>query len=414
MSSALLALIKSIEQQPADEVLVDRFIVLVEGCPQPERSTFLTKIAKTVASALPRRAIEIAFKEFRAPQSPPVNIAVIVDALEKMNMSEKSAIIRKLAMRYWNKQLSTDDRNLAKLAIEEHLTRILLQPSIMTPLHKSKDDEERDQNLFPERNFDGLPLSLLGANLEQQPYMGRVPLKNMEPADSAPDLGPRPVLEALPATIFSIAEEALPSKIVSFGEETPQHEIRARISVSNNQDGIPQMIAAPDVSRQSRGLLESALRGTPEFDGKYEGRPPAGKLSADEVKALIASEDWEGLLVKLMVDLRLGADVQFLMTAFEKHNLQRIDIRFAGRWIDILVAGGQERRALRYIQRKLIEEESLTWARVCWPKIQTIRNRLELTDFDWRESDGVAALRNRVNELRPKLFCYLVAQQKVS
>ena len=119
-------------------------------------------------------------------------------------------------------------------------------------------------------------------------------------------------------------------------------------------------------------------------------------------------------MVKLMVDLRLGSNVQLLMIIFEKHNLQRIDIRFAGRWIDILVAGGQERRALRYIQQKLIEEESLTWARVCWPKIQTIRNRLELTHFDWRESDGVRALRQRVNELRPKLFCYLVAQQKAS
>jgi hypothetical protein len=488
MSPHLSALINSIELQPADVTLVDRFIVLVEECAPSERSKLRSKIAKILASTLPRRAIEIAFVEFRMAGSSPAYIGIIVEALDALHMAEKSAVIRKLAMRFWNKQLSTDDRNLAKLAIEEHVTRLLLEPSIMTPLQKSLADEQADRNLFAARSFEGLPQTLLGENLGKLPYTGQLPIGNTPKARPTPDLVQKSLAETLPATkndfgletplvtsfilteevqpapIFSFAEEVQPAPIFSFAEEVqpapifslaeevqpefrlevmreamreamretlppasgvdqlaqvverqiPQQDIRARISVARIQDGIPQMIEAPDVSRQSRGVLESAMRAAPVLNGKYENRIPVRSLSTDEVHANIASEDWEAVLVSLNVDLGVASNVQFLLATFERHKLERIDIRFAGCWIDALIADGQERRALRYIQQKLTEEESLTWARVCWPKIQIIRYRLELSHCDWRESDGVTILRKRVNELRPKLLCYLVVQKKAS
>ncbi len=478
MSPGLLKLLKIIEEQPMELKLVDRFLMLVNDGPAQDRAASISKLAKTLMPNYPMRAIEIAFKEYKAGFARAANIALIIDALVVLKMPEKSAMIRAEMMRFWNKQISQDDRNLAQLAIEEHVTIVLSQQEIAQQVQVMGEPLRWDEKFYGAAGLDVASLSSLGVQPRKKQLAKpetknidvlNIPTFNRQPAPE-PVFAPELVFEEpligvksgfvpgtpdeadtqnsyevekeleflVPQTValdypksrsqvepeesqFLIKREGSQSHKSEAVSKTnpilaePRNDIRARISVSSNADGIPARILPPDSVQQSRakiGILAPAS--SPRREEVYKYNLDEEKDVKEQFNRLVTNEDWEGVLEKLGEAMALTTDVQFLLNVFERKKLEKIDIRFAKWWIDILLAARHERRALRYIQQKLIDEESLIWARMTFPKIQMIRSRLDLSQLEWRESDGVASLRKIIFELRPKLQCYWACSSKVS
>jgi hypothetical protein len=125
------------------------------------------------------------------------------------------------------------------------------------------------------------------------------------------------------------------------------------------------------------------------------------------LKDLVKAEEWESVL-ELLSHSFVDANDRTLLEVFEQNKLSRIDVRFAGWWVDLLTASKQERRALRFMLQKLADEPHLAWARMFWPKVPALVEGLDLEPFEWRESDGVSALRTKIAGLRPRGGVYVV------
>jgi hypothetical protein len=188
----------------------------------------------------------------------------------------------------------------------------------------------------------------------------------------------------------------------------------ARPSVEAPGAGIPEAIPAKEESRHAMLSVNQTSRSRQGSAMQEESKSrilrPRSMSTDDRVRRLsdlIVAEEWESFL-ELLGHSFPTAEEPRLLKLFETHKLHRIDIRFASWWIDILIVARQERRALRFILQQLNDEPHLAWARMVWPKIKIMRESLNLTDFDWRESDGVAALRDGICGMNHRLGCYWV------
>ena len=457
MSPGILKLLRAIESRPSESKLIDRFMMLVHEGPEEERSAARTQLGKILVEINPIRAIEIVFQEYKNGISRAANVAIIIKALVALKMPDRSAIVRNEMMRYWDKQLSQDDRNLAQLAIEEQVGVVLsnaanknltleganplVNPSISNDLSFSVDFglglvpnlgavpalTEEIQYTLDETFLTQSQMQSLTSHHIVEPVHESEPMHLAEPSDNA-----ETVQIARPVNIgaaVNIPEKKLGKlELISRGPtegaiESPELDLGSmgrgdvRMSVSSSGAGIPEPISPPKVSQYAQKIQGGSLlvgKQMPQARGQIQRQSNTSIHGRENIVSQIEAGEWEEVLSVLEHDFSLQTDFEFLKGIFEQNKLERVDIRFAEWWIDILVECADERRAMRYIQQKLLNESNISWAQMCWPKVLLIRDRLELSHVEWDESEGVASLRRATFELKPRLLSYWIVPSKAS
>jgi hypothetical protein len=408
----LARLLDIIKSNPADTILVDRFLVLAADTPEYERAEAVLRLGRALIQDAPRKAIEVSWMVYKSSLRDMESLAVIGDALDRLGKNEKADRIRLEARRLASGKLSDDDKSVSRITIEEHVTMVLsggADPVAKTSGPSVSDfvGEPTKSNFLPLAHFDLESTPPTNENLVIKPFQVKDSKLDMASAtvllpseNKAPDKPPAgdKAVAVMPSSVNQVSAEGSV----------------ARVSVAAPGAGIPEAIPAKEESRHvmlslnqtSRSRQGSAIR---ENAQSHLIRPRS--MTPDErmrrLTDLIAAEEWESFLELLGHSYPTAEDPR-LLKLFETQKLYRIDIRFASWWIDILIVARQERRALRFILQQLNDEPHLAWARMVWPKVKIMRESLNLSDFDWRESDGVAALRDRICGMNHRLGCYWV------
>lgn len=378
MGPGLAKILELIDANPADSMLVDRYLILASDIPEHERVDATIQLASSLLKRNPRRALEVAWMLYKSSLRDMDSLELISQALDDLGKSNKAAIIRSEMKRINNDQLSDDVKRLARLTIEEHVTNTILGRDNGVQWNPNENTQSQ-QISFAEFNLDGSvpkqePEALVSSFLETQQIDSLIDDLRLEPA---------------------------PARFV----QTPKQEANAsvaRVSAATPGAGIPEAIPPKEPSKHSIGMFSRVVNHVTEHN-EASFRPI--EESRKRLKSLVAAEKWDGVY-NLLQEAFSTADDKILLSLFQQHKLAQIDLRYAEFWIDILIAAKQERRALRYILQKLNEEPHLAWARMVYPKIKIIRESLDLTSFEWHEAEGVSALRDNTAKMRPRLGCY--------
>jgi hypothetical protein len=378
MGPGLAKILELIDANPADSMLVDRYLILASDIPEHERVDATIQLASSLLKRNPRRALEVAWMLYKSSLRDMDSLELISQALDDLGKSHKAAIIRSEMKRINNDQLSDDVKRLARLTIEEHVTNTILGRDNGVQWNPNENTQSQ-QISFAEFNLDGSvpkqePEALVSSFLETQQIDSLIDDLRLEPA---------------------------PARFV----QTPKQEANAsvaRVSAATPGAGIPEAIPPKEPSKHSIGMFSRVVNHVTEHN-EASFRPI--EESRKRLKSLVAAEKWDGVY-NLLQEAFSTADDKILLSLFQQHKLAQIDLRYAEFWIDILIAAKQERRALRYILQKLNEEPHLAWARMVYPKIKIIRESLDLTSFEWHEAEGVSALRDNTAKMRPRLGCY--------
>ena len=408
----LARLLDIIKSNPTDTVLVDRFLVLAADTPEYERVDAVLRLGGALIQTAPRRAIEVSWMVYKSGLRDMESLVLISDALDRLGKKEKAERIRLEAKRLVSGKLSNDDKSVSRITIEEHVTMVIA--GAPEPAAKISGSFVSDLVGEPTRsNF--LPLAHF--DIETTPPTNEnIVVKVFSVSDFKLDLAPATVL--LPPESKPVEKPKSVEMPVAVDPAPVQRALAegsvARVSVEAPGAGIPEAIPAKE---QSRHAMLSVNQTSVSRQGSALREPALSRIvksramSPDErmrrLTDLIAAEEWESFL-ELLGHSYPTAEEPRLLKLFEGHKLYRIDIRFASWWIDILIVARQERRGMRFILQQLSEEPHLAWARMIWPKIKIMRETLNLTDFDWRESDGVAALRDRISGMNHRMGCYWV------
>lgn len=378
MGPGLAKILELIDANPADSMLVDRYLILASDIPEHERVDATIQLASSLLKRNPRRALEVAWMLYKSSLRDMDSLELISQALDDLGKSNKAAIIRSEMKRINNDQLSDDVKRLARLTIEEHVTNTILGRDNGVQWNPNENTQSQ-QISFAEFNLDGSvpkqePEALVSSFVETQQIDSLIDDLRLEPA---------------------------PARFV----QTPKQEANAsvaRVSAATPGAGIPEAIPPKEPSKHSIGMFSRVVNHVTEHN-EASFRPI--EESRKRLKSLVAAEKWDGVY-NLLQEAFSTADDKILLSLFQQHKLAQIDLRYAEFWIDILIAAKQERRALRYILQKLNEEPHLAWARMVYPKIKIIRESLDLTSFEWHEAEGVSALRDNTAKMRPRLGCY--------
>ena len=432
MGPGLLRILDRIKANPSDTMLVDRFLVLAADTPEHERVEATLGLARALLAKSPRRSIEICWMVYKSGLRDVESLAIISDALEGLGKPNKAAIIRSEMRRLTSDKLSEDAKSLARLTIEEHVTNTLsgLDDRVVPQFN----DLTKSNHLAVAK----LDLDLIPPVPDQAPSQ----LSELSSVTTVAAMDPPPIMSlsldpesgvmpgAAPARtvlIDPVAESARAARIAKINVKSALNIMpvsqKAQPVVAVPAAGIPEAIPPKEPSRHSMAISDqrpsaysqdSSQHSKTSFSDHSGGKIMSRKSMSPEERRqrlsdLIIAEEWESVLELLRVSFAT-ADDPILLSVFEDHKLARIDIRFAGWWLDILIAARQERRAIRFIIQQLNDEPHLAWARMMWPKVSVIRDILELNEIDWRESDGVVALRDRIASLRPRVGCYWVAR----
>ena len=376
MGPGLAKILELIDANPADSMLVDRYLILASDIPEHERVDATIQLASSLLKRNPRRALEVAWMLYKSSLRDMDSLELISQALDDLGKSNKAAIIRSEMKRINNDQLSDDVKRLARLTIEEHVTNTIL-------------GRDNGVQWNPNENTQSQQISFAEFNLD-----GSVP--KQEPLVSS-----FVETQQIDSLIDDLRLEPAPARFV----QTPKQEANAsvaRVSAATPGAGIPEAIPPKEPSKHSIGMFSRVVNHVTEHN-EASFRPI--EESRKRLKSLVAAEKWDGVY-NLLQEAFSTADDKILLSLFQQHKLAQIDLRYAEFWIDILIAAKQERRALRYILQKLNEEPHLAWARMVYPKIKIIRESLDLTSFEWHEADGVSALRDNTAKMRPRLGCY--------
>ena len=376
MGPGLAKILELIDANPADSMLVDRYLILASDIPEHERVDATIQLASSLLKRNPRRALEVAWMLYKSSLRDMDSLELISQALDDLDKSNKAAIIRSEMKRINNDQLSDDVKRLARLTIEEHVTNTIL-------------GRDNGVQWNPNENTQSQQISFAEFNLD-----GSVP--KQEPLVSS-----FVETQQIDSLIDDLRLEPAPARFV----QTPKQEANAsvaRVSAATPGAGIPEAIPPKEPSKHSIGMFSRVVNHVTEHN-EASFRPI--EESRKRLKSLVAAEKWDGVY-NLLQEAFSTADDKILLSLFQQHKLAQIDLRYAGFWIDILIAAKQERRALRYILQKLNEEPHLAWARMVYPKIKIIRESLDLTSFEWHEAEGVSALRDNTAKMRPRLGCY--------
>ena len=376
MGPGLAKILELIDANPADSMLVDRYLILASDIPEHERVDATIQLASSLLKRNPRRALEVAWMLYKSSLRDMDSLELISQALDDLDKSNKAAIIRSEMKRINNDQLSDDVKRLARLTIEEHVTNTIL-------------GRDNGVQWNPNENTQSQQISFAEFNLD-----GSVP--KQEPLVSS-----FVETQQIDSLIDDLRLEPAPARFV----QTPKQEANAsvaRVSAATPGAGIPEAIPPKEPSKHSIGMFSRVVNHVTEHN-EASFRPI--EESRKRLKSLVAAEKWDGVY-NLLQEAFSTADDKILLSLFQQHKLAQIDLRYAEFWIDILIAAKQERRALRYILQKLNEEPHLAWARMVYPKIKIIRESLDLTSFEWHEAEGVSALRDNTAKMRPRLGCY--------
>ena len=376
MGPGLAKILELIDANPADSMLVDRYLILASDIPEHERVDATIQLASSLLKRNPRRALEVAWMLYKSSLRDMDSLELISQALDDLDKSNKAAIIRSEMKRINNDQLSDDVKRLARLTIEEHVTNTIL-------------GRDNGVQWNPNENTQSQQISFAEFNLD-----GSVP--KQEPLVSS-----FVETQQIDSLIDDLRLEPVPARFV----QTPKQEANAsvaRVSAATPGAGIPEAIPPKEPSKHSIGMFSRVVNHVTEHN-EASFRPI--EESRKRLKSLVAAEKWDGVY-NLLQEAFSTADDKILLSLFQQHKLAQIDLRYAEFWIDILIAAKQERRALRYILQKLNEEPHLAWARMVYPKIKIIRESLDLTSFEWHEAEGVSALRDNTAKMRPRLGCY--------
>lgn len=378
MGPGLAKILELIDANPADSMLVDRYLILASDIPEHERVDATIQLASSLLKRNPRRALEVAWMLYKSSLRDMDSLELISQALDDLGKSHKAAIIRSEMKRINNDQLSDDVKRLARLTIEEHVTNTIL-------------GRDNGVQWNPNENTQSQQISFAEFNLD-----GSVPKQEPEALGSS-----YVETQQIDSLIDDLRLEPAPARFV----QTPKQEANAsvaRVSAATPGAGIPEAIPPKEPSKHSIGMFSRVVNHVTEHN-EASFRPI--EESRKRLKSLVAAEKWDGVY-NLLQEAFSTADDKILLSLFQQHKLAQIDLRYAEFWIDILIAAKQERRALRYILQKLNEEPHLAWARMVYPKIKIIRESLDLTSFEWHEAEGVSALRDNTAKMKPRLGCY--------
>ena len=401
MGPGLARMLDMITKAPADTMLVDRFLVLASDIPEFDRAEATLKLARALTGDLPRRSLEIAWMVYKSGLKDSEALQVVCDALEKINRPNKAQLIRAELRRIANMKISPEARGKARQTIEDQVTTTLAGSGDVPVSDTAEVTRSELLPLIVDELHDVQKSSQI--NSDQEP----------PPKDSAVDQSKadEPVKHSGKITFLDPVDAAKVARI-------------SRAANSEVSDGIPEAIPPKEPSRHLSGVraendLSIATRFSVRRDGATPNSSSETKYSAhrsaltleerrQRLQELVKAEEWESVLEMLSHSFSDAKDV-WLLELFEKGQLSRIDVRFAGWWVDILTAVKQERRAFRFILKKLSQEPHLAWARALWPKILVIVSNLDLEPIHWREGDGVLALREKVAGLAPRGGCYWVS-----
>lgn len=412
MAPGLLRMLDLIKSSPANDRLVDRYLVLVADLKPAERSDATLKLAQTLIRIAPKRALDIAWGLFKVGIKEEDSLEIIALALETLGKPARAALVRS----------ETQRLKVVPLAYEvsEHLRK-----SVEESISAAVSGDKGDLSAKLDEVTKGHKPILTEAELVASPD-----IKIEKVAEIQFDLGahtpaPQTVLiqnQTSPERVFSSVPPQ--DQLVQTRESNPvaHRESVARVSAAMPGAGIPEAIPPKEPSRHSMAMLEkkpaiSIQRSQADLlesnTDPYSMESMAPADLKQRFKELLASENWE-MLISFLNDSSTHWHDPILLDVFPKKRLQMLDVRFAAAWIDILTGARQERRALRFMIHCLIEEPHLAWARMIWSKIKPIQKSLNLNEFDWRESEGVTALRSQIEQLRPRTRCYCVPALIVS
>ena len=406
MAPGLLRMLDLIKSSPANDRLVDRYLVLVADLKPAERADATLKLAETLIRIAPKRALDIAWGLFKVGTKEEDSLEIIALALETLGKPARAALVRS----------ETQRLKVVPLAYEvsEHLRK-----SVEESISAAVSGDKGDLSAKLDEVTKGHKPILTEAELVASPD-----IKIEKVAEIQFDLGahtpaPQTVLiqnQTSPERVFSSV--APQDQLVQTRDSNPvaHRESVARVSAAMPGAGIPEAIPPKEPSRHSMAMLEkkpaiSIQRSQADLlESNIDPYPIESMAPADlkqRFKELLASENWE-ILISFLNESSNHWHDPILLDVFPKKRLQMLDVRFAAAWIDILTGARQERRALRFMIHCLIEEPHLAWARMIWSKIKPIQKSLNLNEFDWRESEGVTALRSQIEQLRPRTRCYCV------
>ena len=406
MAPGLLRMLDLIKSSPANDRLVDRYLILVADLKPAERTDATLKLAETLMRIAPKRALDIAWGLFKVGATEQESLEIIAGALETLGQPGRAALVRS----------ETQRLKVAPLAYEvSQPLRKSVQESISVAVSGDKGD--------------------LSAKLEEV-TKGHKPILKEADVAASPDVRIEKVAEiqfdlagksSTAQTVLildpivpeyalaKVTQEDQASKTIDVNPAAHRASV-ARVSAAMPGAGIPEAIPPKEPSRHSMALLEkkpavSIQRNQPDLlESNIDPYSMESMAPADlkqRFKELLASENWE-ILISFLNESSTYWHDPILLDVFPKKQLQMLDVRFAGAWIDILTVARQERRALRFMIHCLIEEPHLAWARMIWSKIKPIQKSLNLNEFDWRESEGVTVLRSQIEQLRPRTRCYCV------
>jgi len=405
MAPGLLRMLDLIKSSPANDRLVDRYLVLVADLKATERAEASLKLAETLIRIAPKRALDIAWGMFKAGTKEDESLEIIALALEALGKPARAALVRS----------ETQRLKVAPLAYEvSEPLRKSVEDSVSAAVHGDKGDVSAKLEEVTKSHKPILPevkVSPADVKIEKVAEIQFDLAANSSPGQTTLMLDP-----VAPENFFSQAAQEDRGLKTRDSNPAAHRESVARVSAAMPGAGIPEAIPPKEPSRHSMAMLEkkpavSIQRSQAEaLESNIDPYPMESMARTDlkqRFRELLASENWE-MLISFLNESSADWHDPILLDVFPKKRLQMLDVRFAGVWIDILTAARQERRALRFMIHCLIEEPHLAWARMIWSKIKPIQKSLNLNEFEWRESDGVTALRSQIEHLRPRTRCYCV------
>ncbi|MEI6834677.1 MAG: hypothetical protein WCL28_11865 [bacterium] len=392
MAPGLLKILDLIKATPSDQRLLSRYLSLANELSDEERSEAIIQAAKVLVTKVPQAALDLGWDLFKSGKLEQESLVVMASAMEGLGKSGKAAAIRVDAIRLTAHPVGSKENEEARRQIDTTLGSAQGKPKSQFAI----DSVTRtNNNTGPEIVS---PVSKLQNSPVQQ-------LKPEMPTISADNV----------VTKSPEAPEIVQQPIPQFDlQESSSHPVNEKKPTAA---GIPEAIPPKQPSNHSKGFLERMVRtqsavssGVSSLDEGMESFwPSAQDHSAchSYIKELVQGNRWEEIL-RFINESFDGLNDPFLITIFEAHHLTKIDIQFVGLWLDILIANCQERRALRLCLKILTEEPQLAWAKMIRSRVEIITGRLGLEAMDWREADGVMALRRKIATLRPNSQVYPV------
>ena len=128
-----------------------------------------------------------------------------------------------------------------------------------------------------------------------------------------------------------------------------------------------------------------------EVKGAAASAPLTMTMARARMRELIKGQDWEALwhLMERYFSDRPDSDV---MRIAREAQVYKVDLRFTGWWMDMLIADGRALYALSFAVSLMREQPHIAWARMAYARIPTILKKLRLRRITWREQDGVGDL----------------------